>query len=78
MMYSLNSGEIHDANSKAISEWAYVPPYLPDLDVIPIALVASIHRCGVRVNAFVPDSFLKVSNSTPLKSGLFNCSHKPR
>ncbi|ADL36307.1 hypothetical protein bpr_II370 (plasmid) [Butyrivibrio proteoclasticus B316] len=30
MIYNLNSGEIHDANSKAMSECANVPPYLPD------------------------------------------------
>lgn len=47
-----------------------MPPYHPDLETIPIALVFTIHFCGDRVNAFVPDSFLKESNSIPLKSGL--------
>ena len=31
------------ANSNAISECAYVPPYLPAFDVIPIAFIRSIH-----------------------------------
>ena len=78
MIYSLNSGDTHEANSKAMSLCAYVPPYLPDLDIIPIAFVASIHFCGERVKAFAPASFLKESNSTPLKFGLFNSSHKPK
>jgi hypothetical protein len=34
---------IHDANSKAISWWANVPPYLPDFEIMPMAPVASIH-----------------------------------
>ena len=38
-MYSLNSAEIHDANSKAISECAKVPPYRPAFDTIPMAFV---------------------------------------
>ena len=53
--YNLNSGEIHDANSKAISLWAKVPPpYLPAFEIIPIALVASIHLRGVRLKLFKP------------------------
>jgi hypothetical protein len=43
---SLNSDEIHVANSKAISICARVPPYLPDLEIIPTAFVVSIHFCG--------------------------------
>jgi len=39
----LNSGEIHDANLKAISECAYVPPYLQVLDIMPIEFVLSIY-----------------------------------
>jgi hypothetical protein len=77
-MYSLNSGEIQEANSKAISLCAKVPPLRPDLEVIPIALAELIHFYGERVKAFEPDSWIKESNSTPLKFGLFNCSHNPR
>ena len=43
------------ANSKAISLWAYVPPYRPDLDTIPMALVDSIQRLGVNEKPFEPD-----------------------
>ena len=53
-MYSLNSGEIHDANSKAISLWANVPPLRPYLLTIPTAFVDSIHFDGDIVNAFEP------------------------
>ena len=35
--------------TKAMSLWAKVPPYRPGLDIIPIALVFSIHCLGVRV-----------------------------
>ena len=79
MMYNLNSGEIQEANSKAISVWAYVqPPYLPDFEIIPMAFVVFIHCCGDIVNALEPDSFLKWSNSTTLKLELCICSHSPR
>ena len=74
----LNSTEIHDANSKAISEMAYVPPYRPDIAVIPIALVDSTHFVGDIVKAFSPASFLNPSNSMGLKLGLYNSSHIPR
>ena len=74
----LNSTEIHDANSKAISEMAYVPPYRPDIAVIPIALVDSTHFVGDIVKAFSPASFLNPSNSMGLKFGLYNSSHIPR
>ena len=43
--------DIHDANSSAMSEWAYVPPYLPALVEIPIALTALIHFEGDMVKA---------------------------
>src|SRR5574344_839398 len=78
MIYSLNSAETQVANSKAMSLWANVPPYRPDLEINPTAFVLEIHFCGERVKAFDPASCLKESNSTPLKSGLFNCSHNPR
>lgn len=67
MIYNLNSGEIQEANSKAISACAYVPPYRPDFEIIPIASVAFIHCCGVKVNALLPDSALNLSNSIGLK-----------
>jgi len=63
-------GLIQLPNSKAISLWAYVPPYLPDFEYIPMAFVALTHFFGVRLKEFKPASFLKVSNSTPLKLGL--------
>jgi len=72
----LNSGDSQLANSKAISECAYVPPPFPDLDIIPIAFVSFIHFCGDILNLLLPDSFLKVSNSTRLKFGLLTISHK--
>jgi len=50
----LNSALIHEANSKAISRCAKVPPYLPDLETIPIAFVVSIHFCGVSEKLFAP------------------------
>ena len=78
MRYSLNSGLSQVPNSKAMSLWAKVPPYRPGLDIIPIALVFSIHCLGVRVKLFVPLSILKASNSMPLKFGLFSFSHNPR
>jgi len=40
---NLNFGLIHIPNSKAISLCAYVSPYLPAFDVIPIALVFSTY-----------------------------------
>src|SRR5690606_8045934 len=75
---SLNSIEIQEANSKAISLWANVPPYRPDFETIPIALVLSIHRLGVITKLFSPACFLNPSNSTGLKSGLFIISQKPK
>jgi hypothetical protein len=54
MRYSLNSTDTHDANSIAISLCAYVPPYLPGLDTMPIALVDSIHFFDVRTKLFNP------------------------
>ena len=45
-MQSLNSSEIHEANSKAISLCANTPPYFPILNTIPIAFVVSIHFFG--------------------------------
>ena len=74
----MNSADTHEANSKAMSLCANVPPVRPALLFIPIAPVASIHLLGDRVKLFVPASFLKVSNSTPLKLGLFILSHSPK
>jgi len=76
-MYSLNCGEIHEANSNAISLWAKVPPPRPDVERMPIAPVFSIHFCGESTKAFVPASLINWSNSTSLKFGLFSCSHVP-
>lgn len=53
---------------------AKVPPYLPDFEIIPLALVASIHFWGERVKAFSPASFLNLSNSIGLKFGLYKVS----
>ncbi len=55
-----------------------MPPYLPDLEVIPMAPVASTHCLGVSVKDDSPDSYLNLPNSVGLKLGLCNCSHKPR
>ncbi len=49
--------------------WAKVPPYRPDFETIPIALVASIHLLGVREKLFTPARFLIPSNSMELKLG---------
>ena len=78
MMYSLNSAEIQEANSKAISLCANVPPYLPALEKIPIAPVVSTYFFGDMVNALEPAWILNPSNSTGLNSGLLSCSHNPR
>ena len=56
-MYNSNSTEIQLANLNAISLWAKVPPYRPDFEINPMALVVSIHFLGDRVNAFRPASF---------------------
>ena len=50
----------------------------PDFDITPLALVVSIHLDGERVNELLPASKRKESNSTPLNSGLFNCSQRPK
>ncbi len=55
-----------------------MPPYLPDLLTIPMALVDSIHFFGDKVKAFEPACFLNPSNSTGLKPGLFSDSHSPK
>ena len=61
-MYSLNSAEIQEANSNAISRCAKVPPLRPDLEYIPIAAVVSNQRFGDKVNAFEPARDLNPSN----------------
>lgn len=58
-----NSTDIYDANSKAISVWAYEPPYRPALDNMPMAPVASTHLEGDKANALSPAGFLNPSNS---------------
>ena len=70
--------DIHEANSKAISLWAKVPPFLPDFDIIPIAYVLLIHLLGAKTKAFPPASFQNWSNSTSLKDGLLIFSQNPR
>ena len=50
---------------------AYVPPYRPDIAVIPIALVDSTHFVGDIVKAFSPASFLNPSNSMGLQFSFF-------
>jgi hypothetical protein len=75
--YNLNSTEIQEANSKAISLCAYVPPYLPLFEIIPLALVFSIHCLGVKIKLLEPDLYLNLSNSMGLNNGLFRSSHNP-
>ena len=71
MIYNLNSGESQDANSRAMSECANIPPpYLPDFVMIPFPCNVSFHSFIENVNALVPASLLNVSNSLRLKSGL--------
>lgn len=43
------------------------PPYRPDLLMMPIPLKLSFHSLIEKVYAFVPASFLNVSNSVRLK-----------
>ena len=43
-----------------------------------MAFVDSIHFEGERTKELLPASNIKAANSTPLKSGLYNCSHSPR
>ena len=74
----MNSVETQEANSKAISEWANVPPFFPEQLIIPIASVFSIHLEGDKVKVLLPEAFNKGSNSTPLKIGLFNLSQSPK
>jgi len=71
----LNSTEIQDANSRAISLWANVPPSRPDFYII--AVVLSIQRFGVITKLLSPACFLNPSNSTGLKSELKIVSQKP-
>src|SRR5690606_17540870 len=78
MKYNLKLAETHEANSKAMSLWAKVPPFLPNLDTMPLALTVSIHLVGESVKELLPASYKRESNSTPLKSGLFRRSHKPK
>ncbi len=46
--FHLNLGEIHEANSKAISLCAYVPPYLLAFATIPLECVFSTHCLTVK------------------------------
>ena len=56
-----------EANSKAMSLCANVPPYRPFLTNRPIAFVFSIHSLTLKTNVCKPASCLKWSNSTTLK-----------
>ena len=78
MTYILNSAEIHEANSKAMSLYAKAPPYRPLFEIMPIAFVKLIHFLGDKVNELYPASDLIRSNSTELKFVLFKLSHKPK
>jgi len=49
---------------------AYVPPYFPRFEYIPIAFVLSHHSVTLNVNVWSPALFLNPSNSTELKFGL--------
>ena len=47
----------------------------PDLEMMPMASVRSIHSLAVRIKRFVPDALLIMSNSAQLKLELtFNDS----
>jgi len=70
--------DIQEVNPKAISLWANMPPYLPVLEIIPMALVAAIHFLGVREKLFEPELFLIPSNSRGLEFGLCLLSQIPR
>ncbi len=67
MRKSLNSAETQDANSKAISLWANVPPDRPDELLRPIAPVAEIHFDGESVKLLDPASTLKGVEFDPFK-----------
>jgi hypothetical protein len=57
----LLSGLSQISNSNAMSLWAKVtPPYLPALDSIPIASVASTHFLGVRLKLLNPNMFANI------------------
>lgn len=50
----------------------------PFFERMPTALVSSTHLEGLIMNALLPASAKRGSNSTPLNTGLFGCSHSPR
>jgi hypothetical protein len=62
MRYSLNSGDSQVANSKAMSLWAYVPPYLPALDLTPTAFFAILREIKVFLTS--NDGSVKMSSSS--------------
>src|SRR5574344_3171699 len=78
MRYNLNFGDTHEANSKAISFWAYVPPWRPAFAMMPREFVFSTHCLTDSRKRFVPASFLIPPNSVELKSGLYISSQIPR
>ena len=54
-----NAESIQEANSRAMSGCAKVPPsYFPLLETKPIAFVSLIHLDGLIVNDWVAESFL--------------------
>lgn len=55
-----------------------MPSPAPFFDRMPTAPVSSTHLEGLMVNALLPASAKRGSNSTPLNAGLFSCSHSPR
>ena len=67
-------GLSHMPKLYAISLWAYVPPYLPALEIIPMAPVLEHHSLAVKIKRFVPAEALIASNSMQLKFGLLNSS----
>lgn len=74
----LELNQIQLKNSNAIRFYAQVIPQRLALEIMPIALVDSIHCLGVRVKLLRPANFLNPSNSTGLNSGLSSCSQIPK
>lgn len=57
---------------------AYVPPYFPRFEYMPIAFVFSHYWLTLSVKVWSPAWFLNPSNSTELKFGLYIDSNVPK
>ena len=60
-----------DIRTATVWPYSRIEPYRPALDTIPMAPVFSIQLLTLIVNVGNPASFLKWSNSTTLKFGLY-------